>query len=90
MIEAIALGLASVYIMAVSTILRKKKLMKMLEIWDGFVSVVMVAVGYANATVCKDVTIGDGAVIGAGAVVTTDVPANTVYGGVPAKLIKEI
>lgn len=90
MIEAIALGLASVYIMAVSTILRKKKLMKMLEIWDGFVSVVMVAVGYANATVCKGVTIGDGAVIGAGAVVTTDVPANTVYGGVPAKLIKEI
>lgn len=44
----------------------------------------------ANATICKGVTIGDGAVIAAGAVVTTNVPENTVFGGVPAKLIKKI
>lgn len=44
----------------------------------------------ANATICSGVTIGDGAVIAAGAVVTKNVPANTVYGGVPAKLIKTI
>ena len=44
----------------------------------------------ANATICKGVTIGDGAVIAAGAVVVTNVPNNTVFGGVPAKLIKNI
>ncbi len=49
------------------------------EVWIG-----------ANATICSGVTIGDGAVIAAGAIVTRDVPPNTVYGGVPAKLIKTI
>lgn len=34
------------------------------------------------------VTIGDGCVIGAGAVVTKDIPAYSVAGGVPAKIIK--
>jgi acetyltransferase-like isoleucine patch superfamily enzyme len=44
----------------------------------------------ANVTVVPGVTIGDNAVIAAGAVVTKDVPANTIAGGVPAKVIKEI
>lgn len=41
----------------------------------------------ANATILPGVTIGDYAVIGAGSVVTHDIPARTVAAGVPAKVI---
>ena len=43
-----------------------------------------------RSVIIPGVTIGDGAVIAAGSVVTKNVPANTIYGGNPAKLIKTI
>lgn len=44
----------------------------------------------ASVTVLPGVTIGDNAIVGAGSVVTKDVPANTIVAGVPAKAIKRI
>ena len=44
----------------------------------------------SNATVLPGVTIGDWAVVAAGAVVTKDVPSGTVAGGVPARILKRI
>ena len=42
----------------------------------------------ANVSIMAGVNIGDGCVIAAGAVVTKDVPAYSIVGGVPAKVIK--
>lgn len=44
----------------------------------------------SHATILPGVTIGDGAIIAAGAVVTKDVPPYTVVGGVPAKDMKQL
>ena len=43
-----------------------------------------------NVIILKGVTIGEGAVVGAGSVVTKDVPAWTVVAGNPAKVVKEL
>lgn len=44
----------------------------------------------SNSTILQGVTVGDNAVVAAGAVVTKDVPANAIVAGVPAKVIKYI
>ena len=44
----------------------------------------------ANATILPGITIGENAVVAAGAVVTKDVPDNTVVGGIPAKILQNI
>ncbi len=49
------------------------------KVWIGF-----------NVIVLKGITIGEGAVVGAGSVVTKDVPAWTAVAGNPARVIREI
>jgi len=44
----------------------------------------------AGAIILPGVTVGENSVVAAGAVVSRDVPANTVVGGVPAKVLREI
>ena len=43
-----------------------------------------------GAIVLKDLHIGDGAVVAAGSVVTADVPAHSVVGGNPARILREL
>ena len=44
----------------------------------------------ANSTILAGITIGENAMIGAGSVVTKDVPANTLWYGNPAKFVREL
>jgi acetyltransferase-like isoleucine patch superfamily enzyme len=44
----------------------------------------------AGATILPGVTVGENSIVAAGAVVNKDVPANTIVGGVPAKVIRPI
>jgi acetyltransferase-like isoleucine patch superfamily enzyme len=43
-----------------------------------------------SAIVCKGVTIGENSIVGAGAVVTRDVPPNTIVAGNPARPVKQL
>lgn len=61
------------------------------DAWDNKGDIVIgndVWIGY-EAVILSGVTIGDGAIIGARAVVTKDVPPYTIVGGVPAKSIRK-
>ena len=44
----------------------------------------------ARVTICPGVTIGESAIVGAGAVVTKDVPPRTVVAGVPARIFRTV
>jgi len=64
--------------------------MSPVEAWDNKGDIVIgndVWIGY-EAVILAGVTVGDGAIIGARAVVTKDVPPYTIVGGVPARTIR--
>ena len=44
----------------------------------------------SGATILANITIGENAIVGAGAVVTKDVPANTIVAGNPARMLRQI
>ncbi len=44
----------------------------------------------SSSTIMCGITIGENSIVGAGAVVTKDVPPNTVVAGVPAKVVKKL
>ena len=43
----------------------------------------------AHTIICKPVTIGRGAIVGAGSVITKDIPDNEIWAGNPARLIRK-
>lgn len=59
--------------------LRSKSVLIKHKAWIGF-----------NSIILRGVTIGEGAIVGAGSVVTKDVPDWTIVAGNPAKIIREI
>lgn len=69
--------------------LRKMKLLENADIFGRITIGDNVHIGF-NTIIMPGVTIGDNCVIGCGAVVTKDIPSNSIAVGVPAKVIKTI
>ena len=44
----------------------------------------------AHSTILKGVTVGENSIVGAGSVVTKNIPANQIWGGNPAKFIRNL
>lgn len=66
---------------------------KMLEVGDWKLEKTVVKKGASigsSATILSGITIGENAIVGAGAVVTEDVPANSIVVGNPAKFIRKV
>jgi len=59
--------------------------------WDVVETFIMkgASIGSSSTIMCG-VTVGENSIVGAGAVVTKDVPPNTIVAGVPAKVIKKL
>lgn len=73
-------------------VLRKASLKEHKEKLDIFGNITVgsnVHIG-TNATIMPNVKIGNNCIIGCGAVVTKDVPDNSIVGGVPARIIEDI
>ncbi len=64
------------------------------NVYDGIPSEPIIISDYvwigANSVILKGSTIGEGAIVGAGSVVTRDVPPYTIVAGNPAQIIREI
>ena len=63
-------------------------------LWAGYRKTAPVVIGNhvwigTRVTVLKGVTIGDGAIVAAGSVVTHDIPPHTLAAGIPARVIRE-
>lgn len=69
--------------------LRKMKLLEDADLFGRIIIGNNVHIGF-NAIIMPGVTIGDNCVIGCGAVVTKDIPSNSIAVGVPARRIKSI
>ena len=69
--------------------LRKMKLLENADFFGKIIIEENVNIGM-NATIMPGVKIGENSIVGLGAVVTKDVPSNTVVAGIPAKKIETI